>query len=637
MNIDILADNPSWKYYLAFLIPIGILVALCYWMFRGDFHIIRSTAACFTGSEDSPHAQSEAMLDNSTVLAWAAATGQTTMLANFLNLSRRQQDNRLQAGDITSLVTAIKNGHVDAAQLLIQDPSVDVSTATEDGSTVLHLAAEAGASHLLPLLLERGVNPNIKNHENQAALDIAIVLRHDECAAMLLRAKYNIRSFGDRLLSSLHYAALASDIVTFERLAQNGFSFRGIDEDGASPILYALQYGRLDFFKRALSLCPDIFVTDFRGFSLLHSAVAQGDLVAVTLLLDKGLPVNQCSAGALLTPLLVLPIVTDPHDQSDNEALAKLLLDHGADPNCSDAQGTTLAHYHVRDCEVNVISMLRFLSKNGATFSQQDENGNTPHHIACQVGNAPAMEILMDFPEPLRLRNSLGLTPGESAASAGHVDILSQLLDKHPSHVNLMAKVDDVELWRVGLYRAVNNDDWQKVQQLARVANVDLLTQESAFQMAVMGDAVDVTRHFLSMGCPIQWASTRDGYYNSTLFQKALQGNCRRTVSILLDHDVEVNGTDTSGWTALHSATSAGNFDAVTRLLPRIADQRLRDHMGWSALDFAVWLRNEELRRLLDDGAPYAPPWSKSASIYYPGCEYTTPQDVEEPLELPLR
>jgi len=127
--------------------------------------------------------------------------------------------------------------------------------------------------------------------------------------------------------------------------------------------------------------------------------------------------------------------------------------------------------------------------------------------------------------------------------------------------------------------------------------------QEIAFQEAAMADAVSVTRNLLSIGCLLNWAVVRDGKYNSTLFQKALQNHCTRTVSILLENAVSVDGYNDSGWTALHSATSAQNVDAVSRILPRIADRNHRDKDGWSALDLAIWSRNEELRQLLDDGS----------------------------------
>lgn len=99
--------------------------------------------------------------------------------------------------------------------------------------------------------------------------------------------------------------------------------------------------------------------------------------------------------------------------------------------------------------------------------------------------------------------------------------------------------------------------------------------------MAVIADAVSVTRNLLSIGCPLNWAAVRDGTYQSTLFQKAFQRNCARTVAALLENDVSVDGYDNSGWAALHFATNAENVDAVSRILPRIADRDHRYKDGW--------------------------------------------------------
>jgi ankyrin repeat protein len=292
-------------------------------------------------------------------------------------------------------------------------------------------------------------------------------------------------------------------------------------------------------------------------------------------------------------------------------------------------------HYSARNKTENSALLLQFLFEEGATFSLQDEDGNTPHHISCDFENVQAMKTLCNSPDGLSRRNNVGFSPGETAASGGHIDIVSLILDQQPTYIDLRATVSDTEVLRVLLEKAIDSDDWEKVQQIATVAGINTRDQEIAFQEAVMADGVSVTRNLLSIGCPLNWAVVRDGKYNSTWFQKALQNHCTRTVSILLENGVSIDGYDDSGWTALHSATGAQNVDAVSRILPRIADRNHRDKDGWSALDLAIWSRNEELRQLLDDGSPYTALWTKNSGIYYPGCNFTTPENVEERLELP--
>jgi ankyrin repeat protein len=85
----------------------------------------------------------------------------------------------------------------------------------------------------------------------------------------------------------------------------------------------------------------------------------------------------------------------------------------------------------------------------------------------------------------------------------------------------------------------------------------------------------------------------------------------QRPVAILLGNDISVDGYDNSCWTALHFATNAGNVDAISRILPRIADRDHRDKDGCSLLDLAICNKNEELRQLLNDGSLYKAPWTK--------------------------
>ncbi|KAF2183235.1 hypothetical protein K469DRAFT_216612 [Zopfia rhizophila CBS 207.26] len=149
MNVDIFQSNLSWTYYIAFVIPICLMVAIGYLLFRNEFHIIRRALLCLLPHRETENNQSEAILDNSTVLAWAAATGQTPILATILGMNQGQPPVQQHVADNTILISAIINGHIEAARLLIHDPSVDLSAQDPDGNTALHLAASQGASELV--------------------------------------------------------------------------------------------------------------------------------------------------------------------------------------------------------------------------------------------------------------------------------------------------------------------------------------------------------------------------------------------------------------------------------------------------------------------------------------------------------
>lgn len=57
---------------------------------------------------------------------------------------------------------------------------------------------------------------------------------------------------------------------------------------------------------------------------------------------------------------------------------------------------------------------------------------------------------------------------------------------------------------------------------------------------------------------------TPAGSFKSTALHRAIELGCKKSVLILLDNSVSVEGRDTYGWTALHSAAKVGDIYAAT-------------------------------------------------------------------------
>ncbi|KEZ43413.1 1-alkyl-2-acetylglycerophosphocholine esterase [Scedosporium apiospermum] len=89
-------------------------------------------------------------------------------------------------------------------------------------------------------------------------------------------------------------------------------------------------------------------------------------------------------------------------------------------------------------------------------------------------------------------------------------------------------------------------------------------------------------------------------YYNS-LHISAELGNAR-IVQFLLDNDVDVDGVDSSGRTALHYAARGAHIEVVSRLLAGGADSEARDYNGLSPLHAAAEAGCEAVIRLLARG-----------------------------------
>ena len=84
----------------------------------------------------------------------------------------------------------------------------------------------------------------------------------------------------------------------------------------------------------------------------------------------------------------------------------------------------------------------------------------------------------------------------------------------------------------------------------------------------------------------------------TVLHMSAERGNMR-LVELLLNHGVDVDGTDSYGHTALHYAAGRAHVEIVARLLAAGADPELRNHEGISPLHAAAHVECEPVIELL--------------------------------------
>ena len=108
----------------------------------------------------------------------------------------------------------------------------------------------------------------------------------------------------------------------------------------------------------------------------MHAAAFCGDLEMVQVLLDYGLDINVKDNHGFT------PLSRASQKGFKNAGVARLLLDHGADPNVRtrrSGRGSTPLHLAVEDGEVEIA---RLLLERGASVEAQDEQRRTPVDVA---------------------------------------------------------------------------------------------------------------------------------------------------------------------------------------------------------------------------------------------------------------
>lgn len=122
-----------------------------------------------------------------------------------------------------------------------------------------------------------------------------------------------------------------------------------------------------------------------RSHSLLHIAVAQGEIKEIENEFKKGVSLNAL-AGDGLAPL---------HWSMAAEGIESMakLLELGADPNSRTYEGATPIMNAVQS---NKIEKLNLLLKSGSLINLQDNRGFTALHRACEMGHIDVVKILLE-------------------------------------------------------------------------------------------------------------------------------------------------------------------------------------------------------------------------------------------------
>ena len=305
----------------------------------------------------------------------------------------------------TPLHWAAYRSDVVALEALL-DAGADATATTRLGVTPLGLAATLGQPDILGPLLEAGADPNQTTGEGETPLMTVSRAGNAAGIEVLLEHGAEVDAVeGWRAQTALMWAASANQGAAAEALIGGGANLHATSSGGYTPLLFAAREGNLDALTAliAAEANPDDALPN--GTSALGLAVYNAEYEAAELLLQAGANANADGQG--WTPLHQVvwtrrpnlgrnPPFPVPLGRLDGLDMARLLVEHGADPNrrqwaeprdgnrnMLDRAGATAFLLAAKAADVE---MMQLLAELGADPNLTTDNGATPMMAAAGVG-----------------------------------------------------------------------------------------------------------------------------------------------------------------------------------------------------------------------------------------------------------
>jgi ankyrin repeat protein len=315
--------------------------------------------------------------------------------------------NQPEADGTTALHWAVRANDLETVRLLLH-AGARVATANRYGVVPLSLAATNGSADMLEVLLKAGADPNAAQAEGETALMTAARTGTSDALQVLLAHGADVNAhehwFGETALmwaaGHNHAAAVhvlidhgaaidaRSNALEFPKTIFNGGAMVStpLPRGAMTALMFAARDGGLEAVRVLCDAGAQLDLTDPDGTSALSMAIINGHYDVAALMVEKGADPNVADASGMGALYAVVDMRTTgrminrpsrkPTDEFDSLALAKLLLEHRANPNAQ-LRTPLLQRYH-------------------NPGDPQLDAGATPLMRAAKSLDLPAVRLLLD-------------------------------------------------------------------------------------------------------------------------------------------------------------------------------------------------------------------------------------------------
>jgi len=327
----------------------------------------------------------------------------------------------------TPLDMASWNSMKDLVELLMAKGAKHYSNKQMDSWRPLFAAARSGDKDGLRLLIDQGLDVNVRDASGWTPLHHAAQQGHVDVCALLISKGADFNARDAKEWRPLHRAAGGGHIAVVELLLDKGAHLEAGNKWGDTALRLAIPNNQKDVVELLVSKGADInakFGDDYTPLFYATGRSVRKDIAEF--LIAKGADVNVRSVCGSVPLHRAISY--------GNGDVAKVLIDKGADLNVKDERGQTPLHIAAMRQRMRT-DLVQLLIDGHANVNLKDYSGMTALHYAANLGQKVKAELLIANGAELNVQNIVGVTPLQLVAARGHRD-LTELFITHGAEVN---------------------------------------------------------------------------------------------------------------------------------------------------------------------------------------------------------
>ena len=505
---------------------------------------------------------------------------------------------------------ACEKGNKDAVNVLL-DAGADPNIADGMGATCIHRAVfESCSKDLLETIVNHGADVNATNKKKVTALMLACETGNKDAVNVLLDAGADHNSHYADGYTLLHDAVRGGySEAILETIINHGADVNATNKNNVTALMIACGKGNKGAINMLLNAGADPNITDDMGATCIHHAVGEGcskDVLETIMNHDANVNArNKKNVTALMIACV-----------KGKEDAINVLLDSGADPNITDADGNTSLHYAAQsDCCTQV---LQEIINHSADVNATNKKNVTALMIACVKGKEDAINVLLIAgADPhvadvdgnstclhsavrndcstevlhaiishggyVNATNKNNRTALLIACTKGHKDVINMLLNAG-ADPNITDDMGATCIHRA-VFKGCSKDVVETIVDHGADVNAADKKKVTPLMLACEKGNKDATSVLLDVGADPNLADGR----GATCIHRAVLESCSKDLlETIVNHGADVNATNKKKVTALMLACETGNKDAVNVLLDAGADPNVTDGNGATCIHHAV-------------------------------------------------